>query len=110
MGIQRGLVQGAFMNALDDFLAGEGEDCLEKLRALLLVCRCQDEEHPGTVLDIIWRQQLTLENLHNDRRLGLVKTARIAEAVQLGEERRCPFVVVVPQLLEKLLGEAGHRP
>jgi hypothetical protein len=39
MGIQRRLVQCAFMNALDDFLAGENEDRIEKLNALLLVCR-----------------------------------------------------------------------
>ena len=107
VGIQRGLVQGAFMNALDDFLAREGEDCLKKLNAFLLVRRRQDKKHAGAVLDVTGRQQLALQDLHNDGRLGLVKTARIAEAVQFGEERRRPFVVVVPQPLEKRLGKAG---
>ncbi len=55
VGIQRGLVKRAFMNALDDFLAGEGEDRLEKLHALLLVRWCQDEEHAGAVLDVTGR-------------------------------------------------------
>ncbi len=107
MGIQRGLVQRAFMNALDDLLAGESEDRLEKLLALLLVRLRHDEEHAGAVLDVTGRKQLALQDLHNDRRLGAVKEAWIAEAVQLGEELRRPFVVVVPQPQEQLLGEAG---
>ena len=95
------------MNALDDFLAGEVEDRLQNLRALLLVRLPHDEEHARAVLDVAGRKQLPLQDLHDDGGFGAVKAAWIAAAVQLGEELRCPFVVVVPQFLEQLPGEAG---
>src|SRR5713226_7317987 len=107
VGGQGDLVQGACLNALDDFLAGEVEDRLQNLRALLLVRLPHDEEHARAVLDVAGRKQLLLQDLHDDGRFGAVKAAWIAAAVQLGEELRCPFVVVVPQLFEQLRGEAG---
>ena len=65
------------------------------------------EQHARAVLDVARRKQLPLQQLHDDRRLRPVKASRIAVAVQLGEELRGPFVVIVPHLLEQLPGEAG---
>ena len=56
VGIQGGLVQRGCLGALDDFLAGEGENRLEELLALLFVRRRQNEEHPGAVLDVARRK------------------------------------------------------
>src|SRR5712692_5729831 len=106
VGSQGDLVQRACLNALDDFVAGEVEDRLQNLRALLLVRLPHDEEHAGAVLDVAGRKQLPLQDLHDDGSFGAVKAAWIAGAVQLGEELRCPFVVVLPQLIEQLPGEA----
>src|SRR3972149_4556362 len=100
---------GARLDALDDLLAGEVEDRLEDLRVLLAVCLPRDEEHAGAVLDVAGAEELPLEELHDDGRLGAVKAARVAAAVQLGEERVRPLVVGVPQLLEQLFREAGTR-
>src|SRR2546422_5780027 len=49
VGDQGDLVQGACLNALDDFLAGEVENRLQNLRALLLVRLPHDEEHARAV-------------------------------------------------------------
>jgi len=95
------------LNARDDFLAGEVEDRLQNLPALLRVRLPHDEKHAGAVLDVAGRKQLPLQDLHDGGRFGAVKTAWIAAAVQLGEELRCPFVVVVPHLLEQLPGKTG---
>src|SRR6266852_3891509 len=104
---QSDLVQGTCLNALDDFLTGEVENRLQNLRVLLLIPLPRDEEHAGAVLDVPGRKQLPLQNLHDDGSFAAVEAARVAVAVLLGEELRCPFVVAVPQLLEQLPSEAG---
>src|SRR5208283_5534909 len=64
-------------------------------------------EHAGTVLDVAGRKQLALQDFHNDGSFSAVKAARVTVAILLGKELRRPFIVVVPQLLEQLPGEAA---
>src|SRR5208283_1398737 len=102
---ERNLVQSARRNALDDFIAGEIEDRLQNLLPLLQVRLSHQKQHASAVLDIARRQQLPFQQLHNDRRLGSVESAGIATAIQLGEKRVCPLIVVVPQFLEQVRAE-----
>src|SRR6266568_1183317 len=56
VGGQSDLVQGACLNALDDFLMGEVENRVQNLRALLLVRLAHGEEHAGAVLNVAGRK------------------------------------------------------
>src|SRR5262249_35826840 len=61
------------------------------------------------VLDITRRRQLLLQQVHDEPCLLAVKTARITTPVLLGEERLCPFVMVVPKLVKQIPGETSSR-
>src|SRR5512146_1503188 len=97
---QRGAARGACGHSLDDLLAGQVENRLQNLRALPLAGLSHDEKNTGAVLDVMGRQELPLQQLHDHGSFGAVETARVAAAIQLGEERVRPLVVVVPELLE----------
>src|SRR5262249_33164419 len=63
------------------------------------------KEHARAVLDVTWRRQLLLQQIHDKPGFLAVKAARIATPVLLGEKCLCPFAMVVPKLVKQITGE-----
>src|SRR5947207_7697147 len=96
VGAERNRAERPCLDTRDDVLAGELEDCSDNLGAFPGVRLRDDEEDASAVLNVARRQQLALQNIHDDRRLRTVKAAGIATSMQIGTKRRRPWVVAGP--------------
>src|SRR5947209_8048198 len=106
MGSESSLAQRSRLNSLHQFVPTKIEDCLKELCRILLVGLPHYEEHARAVLDIVWREQLLAQDLHDQISFAAIKAAGIATAVLLGEEGLRPLVVICPQLIKQLAGKA----
>ena len=77
---ERAPAHRARLDALHDLLAREIEDRVQDLRALRRARLPHDEQHAGAVLDVAGREELALQELHDDARLGAIEAGRIAAA------------------------------
>src|SRR5262245_66189140 len=102
MSRQRDWAEPSRLHAADDRVARQIEDRVENLRTFFAARLRDHEQHPRAVLDVARREQLTLEDVHDDRRLAAIETAGVAAPIELGEERGGPVVVQRPELLEHL--------